>query len=307
MAIEKELLEQLLAGRDANEVFAKDGLLDDLKKALSERILSAELDEHLGEERGEGNANRRNGSSKKTVLTGSSKVTLSIPRDRAGTFDPKLIAKYQRRFPDFDEKIISMYARGMSAREIRGHLEELYGIDVSADLVSAVTDAVLEEVAEWQNRPLETCYPLVFFDAIRVKIREEGFVRNKAVYIALGILADGSKEILGIWIEQTEGAKFWLRVMNELKNRGVGDILIAVVDGLKGFPEAITAVFPDTIVQTCIVHLIRHSLQFVSWKDRKPVMPALRAIYRAPDASAGMNALEAFEAAPGVRSIRPSF
>jgi len=188
-------------------------------------------------------------------------MTLSIPRDRAGTFDPKLIAKYQRRFPDFDDKIISMYARGMSVREIRGHLEELYGIDVSADLISAVTDAVLEEVAEWQNRPLDVCYPLVSFDAIRVKIRDDGFVRNKAVYIALGIRPDGTKEILGIWIEQTEGAKFWLRVMNELKNRGISDILIAVVDGLKGFPEAINAVFPLTVIQTCIVHLIRHSLE----------------------------------------------
>ena len=187
-------------------------------------------------------------------------MTLSVPRDRAGTFDPKLIAKYQRRFPDFDEKIISMYARGMTVREIRGHLEELYGIDVSPDLISAVTDAVLDEVAEWQNRPLDICYPLVFFDAIRVKVRDEGFVRNKAIYIALGILPDGTKEILGIWIEQTEGAKFWLRVMNELKNRGAQDILIAVVDGLKGFPEAINAVFPQTVIQTCIVHLIRHSM-----------------------------------------------
>ena len=228
MAIDKELLDQLLAGRDPNEVFTKDGLLDDLKKALSERILDAELDEHLADERGAGASNRRNGSSKKSVLTGTSKVTLAIPRDRAGTFDPKLIAKYQRRFPDFDDKIVSMYARGMTVREIRGHLEELYGIDVSPDLISAVTDAVLEQVADWQNRPLEICYPLVFFDAIRVKIRDEGFVRNKAVYIALGILPDGTKEILGLWIEQTEGAKFWLRVMNELKNRGVGDILIAV-------------------------------------------------------------------------------
>jgi putative transposase len=177
MAIEKELLERLLAGHDPNEVFAKDGLLDDLKKALSERILNAELEEHLADERAEGGGNRRNGSSKKTVLTGTSQVTLSVPRDRAGTFDPKLIAKYQRRFPDFDEKIISMYARGMSVREIRGHLEELYGIDVSPDLISAVTDAVLEEVGEWQNRPLDACFPLVFFDAIRVKIRDEGFVR----------------------------------------------------------------------------------------------------------------------------------
>jgi putative transposase len=298
MAIEKELLDQLLAGRDPSEVFAKDGLLDDLKKALSERILSAELDEHLQDETNEGIANRRNGHSKKTVVTGTSKMTLSIPRDRAGSFDPKLIAKYQRRFPDFDDKIISMYARGMTVRDIRGHVEELYGIEVSPDLISAITDAVLDEVAEWQSRPLDAVYPLVFFDAIRVKIRDEGFVRNKAIYIALGILADGSKEILGIWIEQTEGAKFWLRVMNELKNRGVGDVLIAVVDGLKGFPEAINAVFPETIVQTCIVHLIRHSLEFVSWKDRKPVVPALRAIYRAKDAEAGREALDDFSAGP---------
>ncbi|MET3927470.1 IS256 family transposase [Devosia sp. 2618] len=296
MAIEKDVLDRLLAGRDPNEVFSRDGLLDDLKKALSERILNTELDEHLDDEReADGPANRRNGHSKKTVLTGTSKLQLLIPRDRTGTFDPKLIAKYQCRFPEFDDKIISMYARGMSVREIRGHLEELYGIDVSLDLISAVTDAVLEEVAEWQNRPIDGVYPLVFFDEIRVKIRDEGFVRNKAVYIALGILPDGAKEILGIWIEQTEGAKFWLRVMNELKNRGVADILIAVVDGLKGFPEAISAVFPQTVVQTCIVHLIRHSLEFVSWKDRKPVVPALRAIYRAKDAQAGMKALEELE------------
>lgn len=298
MAIEKDVLDQLLAGRDAKDVFGKDGLVDELKKALSERILNAELDEHLDDESVEGQSNHRNGYSKKSVLTGTSKVALSIPRDRAGTFDPKLIAKYQRRFPDFDEKIISMYARGMTVREIRGHLEEIYGIDVSPDLISTVTDAVLDEVAEWQNRPLDICYPLVFFDAIRVKIRDEGFVRNKAIYIALAILADGTKEILGIWIEQTEGAKFWLRVMNELKNRGLQDILIAVVDGLNGFPEAINAVFPQTIVQTCIVHLIRHSMNFASWKDRKQVAQALRAIYRAVDAKAGLAALDAFETSP---------
>jgi putative transposase len=243
MAIEKDLLDQLLAGRDPKDVFTKDGLVDELKKALSERILNTELDEHLNAEELEGKGNHRNGYSKKSVLTGTSKMTLSVPRDRAGTFDPKLIAKYQRRFPDFDDKIISMYARGMTVREIRGHLEELYGIDVSPDLISAITDAVLDEVAEWQNRPLDICYPLVFFDAIRVKVRDEGFVRNKAIYIALGVLPDGTKEILGIWIEQTEGAKFWLRVVNELKTRGAQDILIAVVDGLKGFPEAINAVF----------------------------------------------------------------
>jgi putative transposase len=298
MAIDKALLDQLLAGRDPQELFAKDGLLDDLKKALSERILNAELDEHLDGEREDGVGNRRNGSSKKTVLTGTSKLTIAVPRDREGSFDPKLIAKYQRRFPDFDHKIVSMYARGLSVREIRGHLEEIYGIDVSPDLISAVTDAVLEEVAEWQNRPLDAVFPLVFFDAIRVKIRDEGFVRNKAVYIALGILPNGGKEILGIWIEQTEGAKFWLRVMNELKNRGIADILIAVVDGLKGFPEAITAVFPQTVVQACIVHLIRNSLDFVSWKDRKPAVAALKAIYKAKDAEAGLKALDEFDAGP---------
>ena len=298
MAIDKDVLDQLLAGRDPGELFAKDGLIDELKKALSERMLSAELDDHLENESAGGAINRRNGTSRKTVLTGTSKVTLEVPRDRAGTFDPKLIAKYQRRFPDFDDKIISMYARGMTVREIRGHLEELYGIDVSPDLISTITDAVLEAVAEWQGRPLDACYPLVFFDAIRVKIRDEGFVRNKAVYIALGILPDGTKEILGFWIEQTEGAKFWLRVMNELRNRGVGDILIAVVDGLKGFPEAINAAFPATVVQTCIVHLLRNSMGFASWKDRKPIAQELRAVYRAETPQAGLAALEAFEQGP---------
>ncbi|WP_229710738.1 IS256 family transposase, partial [Novosphingobium indicum] len=295
---DKDLLDQLLSGRDPQDLFAKDGLIAELKKALSERMLAAELDDHLESEAEFGIGNRRNGTSKKTMLTGSSKLTLDIPRDRQGTFDPKLIAKYQRRFPDFDDKIISMYARGMTVREIRGHLEELYGIDVSPDLISTVTDAVLETVAEWQGRPLDACYPLVFFDAIRVKIRDEGFVRNKAVYIALGILPDGTKEILGMWIEQTEGAKFWMRVMNELKNRGVADILIAVVDGLKGFPDAINAVFPQTVVQTCIVHLIRNSMGFASWKDRKAIAASLRSIYRAENAETGLAALEAFEAGP---------
>lgn len=298
MAIDKELLDQLLAGRAPQELFAKDGLIDELKKALSERMLAAELDDHLEAEAEAGGGNRRNGTSRKTMLTGSSKVTLDIPRDRSGTFDPKLIARYQRRFPDFDDKIISMYARGMTVREIRGHLEELYGIDVSPDLISTVTDAVLDTVTEWQGRPLDACYPLVFFDAIRVKIRDEGFVRNKAVYIALGILPDGSKEILGIWIEQTEGAKFWLRVMNELKTRGISDMLIAIVDGLKGFPDAINAVFPETVVQTCIVHLIRNSMSFASWKDRKSIAQSLRGVYRAESAEAGLAVLEAFEEGP---------
>jgi len=298
MAIEKDVLDQLLAGRDPKDVFGKDGLVDELKKALSERILNTELDEHLEAENAGGQSNHRNGYSKKSVLTATSKVTLAVPRDRAGTFDPQLIAKYQRRFPDFDDKIISMYARGTTVREIRGHLEELYGIEVSPDLISAVTDAVLDEVAEWQNRPLDAGYPLVFFDALRVKIRDEGFVRNKAVYIALGVMPDGTKDILGLWIEQTEGAKFWLRVMNELKGRGISDILIAVVDGLKGFPEAINAVFPLTVVQTCIVHLIRHSLDFAAWKDRKTVAQALKTVYRATDAKAGQVAMDAFADGP---------
>ena len=298
MAIKKDTLDQLLDGRDPKEVFNKDGLFDELKKALAERVLNAELDDHLESEAPAGRRNHRNGHSKKTVLTETAKLDIRIPRDREGTFDPKLIARYQRRFPGFDEKIVSMYARGMTTREIQGHLMELYGLEVSPDLISTVTDAVLETVAEWQNRPLEASYPLVFFDAMRVKIRDEGMVRNKAVYIALGVQADGTKDILGLWIENTEGAKFWLRVMNELRNRGVGDILIAVVDGLKGFPEAINAVFPETIIQTCVVHLIRHSLEFVSWKDRKPVVPALRMIYRAKDADAGKAALDAFDAGP---------
>jgi putative transposase len=286
------LLDQLLAGADPKTAFDPNGLLDELKKALAERALNAEMDHHLST--GEP-GNSRNGYGKKTVTTDAGRMELEIPRDRQSSFDPQLIAKYQRRFPGFDEKIVSMYARGMSTREIVGHLRDLYGVDVSPDLISAVTDAVLDEVAVWQARPLEAVYPIVFFDALRVKIRDEGLVRNKAVHIALGVRADGTKEILGLWLEQNEGAKFWLRVMNELKNRGVDDILIAVVDGLKGFPEAILSVFPDAQVQTCIVHLLRHSLDFVSYKDRKAVAAALKAIYRADDAAAGEAALAAFE------------
>ena len=298
MAIKKGTLDELLLGRDPKQVFSKDGLFDELKKALAERVLNAELDDHLDGEAAAGKANHRNGYSKKTVLTEASKIDIRIPRDREGTFDPKLIQRYQRRFPGFDEKIVSMYARGMTVREIQGHLLELYGLDVSPDLVSTITDAVLETVAEWQNRPLEPMYPLVFFDALRVKIRDEGLVRNKAVYIALGVMPDGTKDILSLWIETSEGAKFWLRVMNELKNRGVEDILIAVVDGLKGFPDAINAVFPNTVVQTCIVHLIRNSMDFASWKDRKAIAAELKMVYRAVDAGAGEKALEAFDAGP---------
>jgi putative transposase len=297
-AIPDQLLDQLLAGADPKTAFAKDGLLDELKKAFAERALNAEMDHHLDSGEADGRGNSRNGYGKKTVLTDTGRIELEVPRDRQSTFDPQLIAKYQRRFPGFDGKIVSMYARGMSTREIQGHLRELYGIEVSPDLVSAVTDAVLEEIAEWQDRPLEALYPLVFFDAIRVKVRDEGTVRNKAVYVALGVRPDGTKEILGLWIEQTEGAKFWLRVMSELKNRGVEDVLIAVVDGLKGFPEAITAVFPQTQVQTCIVHLIRHALAFVSYKDRKAVAAALKEVDKGKDVDAGKVALEEFAEGP---------
>ena len=290
------LLDQLLAGADPKTAFDPNGLLDGLKKALAERALNAEMDHHLAGE--EETSNSRNGYGRKSVLTDTGKIELEVPRDRQSRFDPQLIARYQRRFPGFDDKIVSMYARGMSTREIVGHLRELYGIDVSPDLISAVTDAVLEEVATWQSRPLEAAYPLVFFDALRVKVRDEGLVRNKAVHIALGVRADGTKEILGLWLEQNEGAKFWLRVMTELKNRGVEDVLIAVVDGLKGFPEAILAVFPNATVQTCIVHLLRQSLAFVADKDRKAVAAALKEIYRAVDATAGEAALAAFEEGP---------
>lgn len=290
------ILDQLLSGTAASTAFDRGGLLDQLKKALAERALNAEMDHHLAAESGA--ANSRNGYGRKSVVTNSGRIALEVPRDRQGSFDPLLIAKYQRRFPGFDDKIISMYARGMSTREIAGHLLDLYGIEVSADLISTVTDAVLDEIATWQARPLEPVYPLVFFDALRVKIRDEGLVRNKAVHIALGVRADGTKEILGLWLEQNEGAKFWLRVMNELRNRGVEDILLAVVDGLKGFPEAIRAVFPEAVVQTCIVHLLRQSLDFVSWKDRKPVAAALKEIYRAVDPAAAEAALAAFEAGP---------
>lgn len=267
----KELLDQLLAGRDPKTVLESGGLIGELKKALAERMLNAEMDVHRAREAEAGVANHRNGSSPKTVLTPDGALELSIPRDRHGRFDPTLIAKYRRRFPGFDDKIVALYARGMSTRDIQAHVRELYGIEIPPDLVSAVTDAVIEEVTAWQARPLESSYAIVFFDALRVKIRDEGLVKNKAVYLAIGMRFSGHKEVLGLWIEQSEGAKFWLRVMNEIRGRGTQDILIAVVDGLKGFPDAITAVFPDTVVQTCIVHLIRYSMQFTSWKERDVV------------------------------------
>jgi putative transposase len=295
-----ELLDQLLAGYSKPEdLTGENGLFKQLKKALIERALGAELSHHLGYEKGDpagrGSGNSRNGTSPKTILTEDGEVEISVPRDRAGQFEPQLIAKGQTHFDGFDDKILSLYARGMTVREIQGHLAELYAIDVSPDLISRVTDAVLDEVREWQSRPLDPVYPVVFFDALRVKIRDEGLVKNKAVYVALALNTNGEKEVLGLWVEQTEGAKFWLKVVNELKARGVNDILIAVVDGLKGFPEAITTVFPQTIVQTCIVHLIRNSLAFVTWKDRKAIMPSIKAIYQAENADTALIRLEDFE------------
>lgn len=290
-----EMLDKLLEGQDPSTVLRSDGLLGELKKALAQRMLNAEMDVHLDAETEQQAGNHRNGSSPKTVISDNGELVLSIPRDRHGRFDPALIAKYQRRFPGFDEKIIALYARGMSTRDIRAHVGEIYGVTISPDLVSVVTDSVIDEVRAWQSRPLESTYAIVFFDALRVKIRDEGMVRNKAVYLAIGVRCSGHKEVLGLWIEQTEGAKFWLRVMNELRSRGLNDILIGVVDGLKGFPEAITTVFPDTVVQTCIVHLIRNSIRLASWKQRKGLASALKPIYQADSVEAAEHALSEFE------------
>jgi putative transposase len=297
-SIRDEVIEELLQGYSTPEdLLGEEGLFKQLKKSLLERALGAELSEHLGYERGDpsgrGSGNSRNGD--------DGAIEIAVPRDRNGSFEPQIVPKGQTRLDGFDDRIISLYARGLSVREIQAHLRELYGVEVSPDLISRVTDAVLEEVREWQNRPLNSVYPVVFFDALRVKIRDEGLVRNKAVYVALALNIEGEKEVLGLWIEQTEGAKFWLKVINELKTRGVTDILIAVVDGLKGFPEAIGTVFPLTTVQTCIVHLIRNSLAFVSWKDRKIIMPDLKAIYRAETAEGALAELDAFEAQWGRR------
>ncbi len=298
--IPKELLDQFVTGPMTGEAVNAASMA--FKKALIERVMGAELGLHLGYPAGEAKpdpaANQRNGRSGKTVLTGEGPVRIEVPRDRDGSFEPILIPKHERRFTGFDENIIAMYARGMTMREIQGFLLESYGTDVSAEFISSVTEAVMAEVTAWQARPLEPMYPVVFFDALRVKIKEDAVVRNKAIYLALGVLPDGSRDILGLWIEGTEGAKFWMKVFNDLKTRGVGDILIAVTDGLKGMPEALGTVFPATTLQTCIVHLIRNSLDYASWKDRKLLAAAIRPIYTAANAEAALAELDAFEQGP---------
>ena len=272
------------------------------KKAIIERALGGELSHHLGYAPGgakpEDTTNHRNGTGGKTVLTDDGPLAIEGPRDRDGTFEPRLIAKHERRFTGFDDKILALYARGMTVREIQGFLAEMYAVEVSPDLISTVTEAVVAEVTAWQARPLEPMYPVVFFDALRVKIRDEAVVRSKAVYLALAVLPDGSRDILGLWIEQTEGAKFWMKVFSDLKTRGCQDILIAVTDGLKGMSEALAAVFPATTLQTCIVHLLRHSLDFANWKERKPLAAALRPIYTAVSADAADAALDTFARGP---------
>jgi putative transposase len=272
------------------------------KKAIIERALGGELSHHLGYPPGgmkpDDTTNHRNGTGSKTVLTDDGPLLLDVPRDREGTFEPRLVAKHERRFAGFDEKILALYARGMTVREIQGFLAEMYAVEVSPDLISTVTDAILAEVTGWQSRPLEPMYPVVFFDALRVKVRDEATVRSKAVYLALAVRPDGTRDILGIWIEQTEGAKFWMKVFTDLKSRGCHDILIAVTDGLKGMSEALAAVFPATTLQTCIVHLLRHSLDYANWKERKALAAALRPIYTAPSADVAGAALDTFERSP---------
>jgi transposase-like protein len=279
-----------------------DVIMRRFKTAIVERMLGGELTHHLGYPSGAAKpadtTNHRNGTSGKTVLTDDGPLDLAVPRDRDGTFEPQLIPKHERRFAGFDDKILALYARGMTVREIQGFLADMYGVDVSPDLISTVTDGVVAEVTAWQARPLEPMYPVVFFDALRVKIRDEAVVRSKAVYLALAVLPDGTRDILGIWIEQTEGAKFWMKVFTDLKARGCQDILIAVTDGLKGMSEALAAIFPATTLQTCIVHLIRHSLDYTTWKERKLVAAALRPIYTAPSADVAAAALDSFERGP---------
>ena len=287
MGIKKEVLDELIKGYEKPEdLIGETGLLKQLTKALIERAMGAELTHHLGYEKHDPvryhSGNSRNGSSPKTVKGDFGEIVVETPRDLNGSFEPQILAKHQTRFDGFDDKIVSLYARGMTTREIQGHLQEMYGVEVSPTLISDVTDAVLDEVKAWQNRPLEPIYGVVFLDALYVKMRHEGRVENRAVYVAIGLDLEGRKEVLGLWSSANEGAKFWLGVLTELKNRGVRDVLIVCIDGLKGFPQAIESVFPEARIQLCIVHLVRASLNYVNWKERKTVAADLKAIYRAP-------------------------
>ncbi|MCP4076210.1 MAG: IS256 family transposase [Gammaproteobacteria bacterium] len=294
-ALIDELLEDV---KDPKDILGKNGLLKQLTKRLVERTLEAEMSNHLGyephEQKGRGTGNSRNGKGRKTVQSETGVIDLQVPRDRNGTFEPKLIKKRQRRLEGFDDKVLAFYSRGLSTRGIQEQLEELYGVDVSPTLVSNVTNAVMDDVRAWQSRPLSSVYPILYFDALFVKSRQEGPVKNKAVYLALGINLEGEKELLGLWIAETEGSKFWLSVFNDIKNRGVQDCFIACVDGLKGLPEAIESVFPETQVQLCIVHKLRNSFKYVPWKDRKAVAKDLKAVYGAATIKEAEHALDKF-------------
>lgn len=299
MGIDKELIDKLLGEyKGPEDLIGEQGLLKELTRALVERAMHAELTHHLGYEKhaadGKGSGNSRNGTSAKTLKGDFGEVEIEVPRDRQGSFEPKIVPRHQRRFHGFDDKILSMYARGMTTREIQGHLQEIYGVEVSPSLISEVTDAVIEEVKAWQTRPLEALYPILFLDALMVKMRHEGRVENRAVYVALGIDLDGRKDVLGLWTSANEGAKFWLQVLTELRNRGVKDIFIACVDGLKGFPQAIETVFPQAQVQLCIVHLVRSSLNYVGWKERKQVAQDLKSVYRAATEEEARREIAAF-------------
>jgi putative transposase len=309
MAKKKErvdkLIDELIEDRTPEELLGESGLLKELTKRFVERALDGELTTHLGYEKGsvdgKNTGNSRNGKSSKSIISSNGQMDIEVPRDRNGDFDPQLIKKRQRRLIGFDEKVIFLYAQGMTVREIQEHLFELYGVEVSPTLISNVTDAVLEDVVAWQNRPLDAVYPIVYLDAIHLKLRNSGRVETRAVYLALGITLDGNKDLLGLWVGESEGAKYWLNILTELQSRGVRDILIACIDGLKGFPEAIESVFPQTQVQLCIVHMIRNSLRYVGWKERKAVARDLRTIYTAATVEAAEKALEVFSSTWGER------
>ena len=294
----RQLLDKLIKDKTAEEILGEAGLVKDLTQRLIEHVLEGEMTAHLGYDKhaveGRNGSNSRNGRGRKRLKSGTADLEIEVPRDREGSFEPQLVRKRQRRLPGFDDKVIALYARGMTTREIQGHLKELYGAEVSPALISAVTDSVMEDVRAWQSRPLERFYPIVYLDAIHLKIREDRHVQTRAVYVALALNSEGHKELLGFWVGEAEGAKFWLGILTELRNRGVQDMLIAAIDGLKGFPDAVAAVYPDTQVQLCIVHMVRNSLRYVTWKHRKAVARDLRSVYSAPTVEAAETALQNF-------------